>query len=152
MMSCFQLIDRLKHQNILTPVILMSAKIETDIAMQAINYGVTGFIKRPFQAMELIEKVQTAIDLDRKRSRQTEVAITFHQSRKSLTEREKEILDLLLRNYSSTKVGEILGLSHRTIENHRANIFQKLDLSGTPELIRLATIEETVFALLDLKN
>lgn len=69
-----------------------------------------------------------------------------------LSIREQAVLKLILDDLSAMKIGNILGISHRTVENHRKNIFVKFGVSKISELIRQATIYETVgnVGLIDL--
>lgn len=55
-----------------------------------------------------------------------------------LTEREREILQLVVEGYSSRKIGKILFISLKTVENHRANIMRKLDIHNMVDLIKYA--------------
>jgi DNA-binding CsgD family transcriptional regulator len=68
----------------------------------------------------------------------TKEAIITDEKYASLTPREEQVLRLLAEGHSAREVGEKLFISPKTVENHRANIMDKLDLHSTLDLIRYA--------------
>jgi len=143
-MSGLELMRQLRKQNAISPCIFSSPKTEHELIIKAMEAGSFGFIKRPFQAMDLIELVQKALTYDEKNNRYARIALTYKNNLETLTARENQVLGLILHDYSAMKISKELGYSHRTVENHRNKVLKKLGVPKTSELIRIATIYETV--------
>jgi DNA-binding CsgD family transcriptional regulator len=59
-------------------------------------------------------------------------------ARPSLSEREREVLKLVAEGYASREIASVLGISPKTVEKHRANLLEKLDIRTTAGLVRYA--------------
>lgn len=94
--------------------------------------------------MELFELIQSTFDFDRTTFKFTKIALDFKQFQNNLTRREREILPLITQGMSAIEIARIIGLSHRTIENHRNKILSKFNVSRVSELNRQAAIYETL--------
>ena len=143
-MSGLELMLQLRKQGMISPCIFSSPKDEHEMVIKAMHAGSFGFIKRPFQALELIELIQKALNYDEQKNRYARIGLTYKNNLESLTAREKQVLELILHDYSAIKISKELRYSHRTVENHRIKVLKKMGVSKTPELIRIATIYETV--------
>lgn len=122
---------------------------EDDILLrEAIRAGAAGYItKRAFES-ELINAIQAAwrgdlyIHPAMTRALLQDKAPPPHTSSKvpisSLTPRETEVLRLIVQGYTNRQTAEILSISVRTVESHRANLMDKLDLHSRVELVRYA--------------
>ncbi|MBF0266372.1 MAG: response regulator [Gammaproteobacteria bacterium] len=143
-MNGIELMMRLRKQGVHSPCIFASPKIDAELVVKAMNSGGYSFIKKPFDHMELIELVQSALEYDEKSSKYAQASLNYIRSRDKLTLREKDILDLLLKDLSAMKIATLLNISHRTVENHRNKIFIKFGINKTTELIRLFTIYDTL--------
>lgn len=143
-MSGMDLMLTLRRQGVLSPCIFTSPQIDHELIIKAMHTGSFGFIKRPFQQNDFIEFIQKSLAYDKKVNKYARIGVTYKINFDNLSIREKEILAFILDDLSAMKIGEKLNISHRTVENHRNNIFIKFDISKTSELIRMATIYETV--------
>lgn len=143
-MSGLELMSKMRQSGVVSPCIFTSTKSEPELVVKAMHAGGFGFIKKPFQYMDLVELVQKALEYDKKANRYVRIAIIYERNVNKLSIREKQVLDLLLDDLSAMKIGQKLAISHRTVENHRNNIFNKLEISKTSELMRMSSIHETV--------
>ncbi len=134
-----QLMDVLRRSDCFQPCIFISSRIDPELIVTAMNRGAYGFLKRPFDAMELIDMVQRALNQDQALSPYITEALNYRSKRSKLSNREREILALLELGQSARQVGATLNLSYRTVENHRARIFQKLETKNGSQLIQRAT-------------
>jgi two-component system response regulator DctR len=138
-MNGLQLMDRLRRMDCLHPVIFAAARTDPDLIVTAMNRGAFGFLKRPFNSMEIVDMVQRALILDRALLPYVRSALDYRKRRHSLSKREQTILGLLELGKSAREVGGELNLSVRTVENHRARIFQKLNIRQAAQLIERVT-------------
>ncbi len=151
-MSGMELMLTLRKQGTLHPCIFTSPKIEPELIVKTMNSGGFGFIKKPFDSMDFIELIQKALEYDKKINRYTQAGFNFEKYFNTLSVREKAVLELILKDFSAMKIGKVLTISHRTVENHRNKIFDKFGVKKISELIRMATIYEAVkdIGLIDL--
>jgi len=143
-MSGLELMLKLRQQGVINPCIFTSTKAEPELVVKAMHSGGFGFIKKPFQYMDLVDLVQKALEHDKKANRYVRIGLIYERNLRKLSTREKQVLDLLLDDLSAMKIGQKLTISHRTVENHRNNIFNKLEISKTSELVRMSSIHEAV--------
>ncbi len=138
-MPGLQLMEKLRRRDCFHPVIFTSARSDPELITNVMNRGAFGFIKRPFRSMEVIDMVQRALMQDQALSSYINAALDYRQRRYALSRRELTILGLLELGKSAREVGGELNLSVRTVENHRARIFQKLQISQGAQMIQRAT-------------
>ena len=79
--------------------------------------------------------MREAVESHRQVRRQADARSALERRRDSLTPREREILTLVLEGRSSKQVGRSLGISHRTVEAHRASVMRKLEVGSLTELL-----------------
>lgn len=143
-MSGIQLIDELRKRNCHGPVIFMSSKADPVMIAKGMNSGGFGFIKRPFHQIDLLEMVQRALARDFSQYRYRKTGTEFQRKISRLTTREQTILDLLIHDLTAKQIGVKLEISHRTVENHRVKILEKMEIGSTIQLVRQATVAEIV--------
>jgi DNA-binding NarL/FixJ family response regulator len=129
-------------------VVVLSMHVEEAYIRKAIELGVSGYMPKDISKYELVEAIQSVSKGEMyfsstvskvmmnnmvKKVRKNEQAA---QATARLTQREKEIVKLLLDGLSSPEIAEKLFISHRTVENHRANIMGKLKVRNTIELVK----------------
>ena len=108
------------------------------MAVDAMKAGASDIIEKPLAAADLLASIKRAWQ----HSQTLTEAATWRESAKthlsSLTDREREILRLVLAGHSSKKIAGDLGLHQRTVETHRASILRKTESNSLPALARLA--------------
>ncbi|MEW8043004.1 MAG: response regulator [gamma proteobacterium symbiont of Phacoides pectinatus] len=134
-----ELMERLRRNDCFQPCVFMSARLEPELVMLAMNRGAFGFVKRPFQTTLLADMMQRAINHAHAVMPHISQALEYRSGLATLSRREHQVLELLERGQSARGAAHLLGLSPRTVENHRARIFAKLNLSGLGQLIERAT-------------
>lgn len=138
-MNGLQLMDRLRRSDCFHPVIFAAARSDPELIVTAMNRGAFGFLKRPFNSMDLVDMVQRALIMDRSLLPYIRTALDYRKRRQTLSRRELTIIGLLERGKSAREVADELNLSVRTVENHRARIFQKLNIRQGAQLIERVT-------------
>ena len=119
-----------KHK-IRIPVIIMTANGEVANAVHSMHLGAFDYVEKPFDNHMMINRIREALKLDRQHH---EIQRIYDR----LTPREKEVAVSLMDGKSNKKTAKELGISVRTVEVHRANILDKLEVKSITELLRLA--------------
>lgn len=134
------LIARLGEEGHGFPKIMITGYGDVRTATQAMKMGAADFVEKPYQPTELLELIEVAIAKARDEARSGEEVREARRMLRLLTERESEVVDAIVAGHSSKQIAEALSLSQRTVEAHRANILQKLGISNTASLVRLAVL------------
>jgi two-component system response regulator DctR len=136
-MSGTALQDELLARGAHLPIIFITGHGNIPTAVEAVKKGAYDFIEKPFDDYQLVTQVMNALERsDEMRSGVTPVAPNREQLAQ-LSEREQEVLKLVLAGKPSRQVAEELHISARTVEFHRARIMQKLGVRSAAELFRL---------------
>ena len=115
------------------PVIFITGHGEIAMAVDAIKRGAFDFFEKPFDDNRLFERIQAALAHSRKEG---DMAVVYRRLDK-LTIREREILNLILVGKMNKVIADKLGISMRTVEVHRANILEKMEVKSAIELAGL---------------
>src|SRR4029079_9792348 len=136
-MSGIELIERLKREGHELPAIVITGNGAVPMAVRAMKAGAVDFIEKPVAHKELLACVERALDRtpDAPRSASRETAMMRVAS---LTRRQRQILELVLTGHPSKNIAADLGISQRTVDNHRAAIMRKTCSKSLPPLIRTA--------------
>ena len=137
-MSGVDLIERLEAHGHELPAIVITGNGAVPMAVQAMKAGAVDFIEKPVGHEDLLASVKRALD----QMRDTAKASTWREAAAkrvaSLTARQRQILDLVLAGHPSKNIAADLGISQRTVDNHRAAIMRKTGSKSLPALIRTA--------------
>ncbi len=138
--SGLQLLQKLAAGRIALPSIMVTGLGDIDMAVQAMKAGAADFMEKPVKEAELLACVRRV--LDEKQGDQAVAARQREAARQigDLTERQREIMDRVLAGQPSKNIAADLGISQRTVENHRAAVMQKTGAKSIPELARLAML------------
>jgi len=112
------------------PIIFITGHGEIAMAVDAIKRGAFDFFEKPFDDNILFDRIQEAMVHSRKEG---DLAVIYKRLDK-LTSREREILSLILIGKMNKVIADKLGISMRTVEVHRANILDKMEVKSAIEL------------------
>jgi two-component system response regulator FixJ len=116
------------------PVIMMTGHGDVAMAVQAMKEGAIEFLEKPFEKAALIGALENAF------SKALPVSVehaTFEQRlKKSLTDREREVFDLLVEGHQNKMIAHKLGISARTVEVHRSRVMDKLGAKNLADLVK----------------
>jgi two-component system response regulator FixJ len=137
-MDGLELQDELLKRKSTMPVIIMTGHGDVPLAVRAMKAGAVDFLEKPFNRAKLLESIEKALQrLDA--SAETEADIGAAKKRiAELTEREREVFDLLVAGHQNKVIGHKLGISPRTVQVHRGRVMQKLNVASVQDLVRLA--------------
>jgi FixJ family two-component response regulator len=123
--------EELLKRNVRLPVIFLSGKGTIPVTVRAIKTGALDFLTKPVDRKVLLDCVQKALE-------QGEAFQSIALRLAALTEREREVMKLAVAGHSNKEIGQLLGISYRTVEIHRTHVMQKTGASNLLELARIA--------------
>lgn len=129
-MSGLELQQELKRRGFTAPIIFLSGHGDIDMAVHTMHFGAFDFIPKPIKPERLVNAVSRAIEADHKNRFGLPPKEEIESRISQLTTRERQILKLSLSGLSNGEVGERLGLSEKTIENHKSSVFKRLSVSS----------------------
>ncbi|WP_323750209.1 response regulator transcription factor [Marinobacter sp.] len=129
---------KLPEYNIELPVIMISAHGNVDMAVTALTQGATTFIEKPFDDQVLIDHVHNALEKDQTRFAQRRSQSRIRERYDSLTRRERQVLELIVKGLSNQEAADELGINRKTVEGHRANMTAKMKVDSFAELVQVA--------------
>jgi FixJ family two-component response regulator len=138
--SGLDVLKELQAEDYPAPIFMISGQGDIPMAVDAIRNGALDFIEKPFRGSELVVRLEEAIGaFARRRSRGSvsKVASLNFPGCEPLTRREREVLGQFASGSTNKEAGRQLGISPRTIEDHRAHIMKKLGARNSTDLIRL---------------
>jgi FixJ family two-component response regulator len=138
-MNGIQLAGHLAAQNDRLPLILTGAKAPVRAVVRAMQLGAVTFLEKPYPADELCATLPAALEIDRKRRAQSSYISAAKQRLGRLSPQEQQVLDFMLAGSPNKVIAKRLGVSLRTVEYRRHDIFVKTETESLPELVRLVT-------------
>lgn len=137
-MSGLEVLARMKKRELLLPTIVMTAFGSVQSAVQAMKSGALDFIEKPIhnnqELIRLIRKILATgsdVQMEQQELRETKERLDL------LTEREQEVLDLVVSGFSTKEIARELGLGIATVNSHRVHILEKFEVSSVQPLVRM---------------
>lgn len=135
--SGLELFDRLAALGSRLPCIVLTGHGDVPMAVEALKKGVTDFVEKPFDGNTLVDKVLAAIAKDAEAAAEAALRKSISDRLEMLSEREQEVMRLLLAGKLNKVIADELGIAMRTVEVHRARIFEKMSVKSAVELSSL---------------
>lgn len=126
--------ERLKAMGCPWPVLFLTGHGDVGTAVAAVKNGAWDFLEKPFQDNVLVDRVEQAMAAASAVGDADQEAQRLRQALASLSPREREVLDELVRGHYNKNIADHLGITPRTVEFHRANIFEKMGVVSAIEL------------------
>ena len=124
------------------PTVFLTAHWSVESVVRAMRAGADGFLTKPYEPAALIAEVREALERSRTRLEENKTSAVIRARAAALTEREREVVRLVLGGLLNKEVADRLGLALVTVKLHRGNAMRKLGISTAAELARLAPITE----------
>jgi two-component system CheB/CheR fusion protein len=137
-MSGLELLQRLKGERHRLPAIMITGHGDVAMAVEAMKAGAADFIEKPVGYKELLASVERALEQAGDSAKASAWKETATHSIAGLTARQRQVMDLVLAGHPSKNIAADLGVSQRTVENHRAAVMKKTGSRSIPALIRMA--------------
>ncbi len=136
-MDGLALLERLNEHHVWLPTVILTGHGDIPMAVRAMKLGAVDFVQKPANHQQLLERVQDALRRDGEFREQIGDPATVAERLASLTPREREVLDGLVRGQSNKVIAFNLDVGIRTVETHRARIMEKMQASSVADLVRM---------------
>ncbi len=138
-MSGLELYDLLRERGNRMPVLFLTGHGDVPMAVGALKKGAFDFVEKPFNDNELANRLIEALAADRQGRDDAASSDSLNERLARLTARERQIMELVLAGKFNKVIADELQISMRTVEVHRANLFEKMRVKTAVELSQLMT-------------
>jgi FixJ family two-component response regulator len=136
-MSGLQLQQVLRERAVTLPTIVLTGHADVPMAVSAMSAGAAGFIEKPFNPQELLDRIQDCLAADaRQAAFQAQVQDATARLER-LSEREREVLQEVVQGRPSKLIASALGISEKTVDVHRSNVMRKTGTRSIAELVQM---------------
>ena len=108
------------------------------MSVRAMKAGAVEFLTKPFHEQELLDAIHAAIERDKERRRGAMLAAELRERYTTLTERERQIMTLVVIGRANKQIAAELNVSEMTVKVHRGQVMRKMQAGSLPELVRMA--------------
>ncbi len=138
-MSGLALFERLAERGLLQamPVIFLTGHADVPTAVDAVKRGAFDFCEKPFSDNALVDRIEQALAASQQALDARQAQGLLAQRIEELTEREREVMNRVVEGLPNKLIAEQLAISVRTVEVHRARVFDKMEVKSAVELANL---------------
>ena len=123
------------------PIIFITGHGDVPMAVEAMQKGAVDFIQKPFRDQDLLDRVREALLTDRERRKEQAKHAEVEKRLARLTNREREVFDLVVTGKPNKVIAYELGVSQRTVEIHRARVMEKMQAKSLADLVKMHMTE-----------
>jgi two-component system response regulator DctR len=138
-MSGLALFERLAERGLtaVLPVIFLTGHADVPTAVAAVKRGAFDFVEKPFSDNALVDRLEQALGASAAAIARRDRAVAVDRALADLTEREREVMQLVVEGRPNKLIADALDISVRTVEVHRARVFDKMGVKSAVELANL---------------
>ncbi len=136
-MSGLDMFDRLGTLQCKMPIIVLTGHGDVSMAVDALKNGVRDFVEKPFNTNNLVDKIIAAMEHDEQAALREKDILVFKNKILELSQRERDVMDLVLDGKLNKVIANMLDISMRTVEVHRSKIFSRMGVRSAVELVNL---------------
>ena len=141
-MSGIEVLMKLRARENSIPVVIITAYGTVRKTVDALKQGAVNVFEKPLDDQEFLDCIQKCIETDAASWQAQKSLSMVRQQVETLTARERQVFDLIVAGETNKKVARDLGISSRTVENHRASILSKMDATSVADLVaKIAAIK-----------
>ncbi|VVD82233.1 LuxR family transcriptional regulator [Pandoraea horticolens] len=137
-MSGLELQEKLVENRFNIPIIFVTGHGDVPMAVDTMKKGAMDFIEKPFDEAELRAQVERMLSKARQDASSQREQQAAEDLLSKLTSREHQVLERIIAGRLNKQIADDLGISIKTVEAHRANIMEKLNVNTVADLLRLA--------------
>lgn len=134
-MSGIELFELLRSRGWPLPVIFITGHGDVPMAVEALKRGAQDFIEKPFGERDVLRVIEVALERERAERDHRRHCAEVERRMADLTQREHEVLRLILAGKLNKQVADQLGISIKTVEVHRARVMEKMAAGSLAELV-----------------
>lgn len=136
-MSGLEVQQRLNKEGSMLPVIFITGHGDVPMAVQAMKEGAFDFIQKPFREQDLVDRINHALQQDADNRKSVLEKADLQRRFDSLTQREHQVLGMVVDGRANKVIAIDLDLSERTVEIHRANVMEKMGARSVAHLVKM---------------
>jgi len=137
-MSGIALQERLNAMGSRIPIVFISGHGDIAMAVKAVKDGAVDFVQKPYREQQLLDAIDDALRRDASQRESIDNLPEDLANRiAGLSAREREVMTLALKGLPSKMIAKELGISHRTVDQHRSHLLEKLSIRSITELLRM---------------
>ena len=135
-MNGLELFEELGRRRCTLPVVFITGHGDVPMAVSALKKGAVDFIEKPFSEADTLRLIEQCLTLERdNRDKRLQEADTVRRL-DHLTQREREVLELIIIGKLNKQIADVLGISIKTVEVHRARVMEKMGVNSLAELVQ----------------
>jgi two-component system response regulator FixJ len=138
-LSGLELMHCLNARSVVTPIILITAHGDVEMAVSAIKCGAFDFIEKPFEPIRLLVSIRNALEAGVHKAIDVAQVAKLQSRLNMLSERQRQVMELAVFGLSNKEIGSRLNISAKTVEYHRAWVMERMGVKNFAELVRIAT-------------
>ncbi len=135
-MSGLELHEKLDALGSQLPIIFVTGHGDVPMAVSALQRGACDFIEKPFTNEDLLSRIRRALELDSQISARRQRDSVIEHRLRLLTQREREVMQLVVAGKLNKQVADELNISMKTVEAHRARVMEKMGVRTLAELVK----------------
>jgi FixJ family two-component response regulator len=139
-MTGMELFEWLRVRHIDIPVIILSGHADIPAVVNGMKLGAADFLEKPVNDRALIEKVRELVESETARCNERAQIQALRDNFATLTERQTQLMEMLAQGMSSKQIAIALGISIKTVENHRSRLLAKTGAINVASLVRMKMI------------
>jgi two-component system response regulator FixJ len=141
-MTGMNLIEWLRTRHVEMPVIVLSGHGDIPAVVESMKLGAVEFIEKPANDLMLINRVRELLQAEMARCNELARTQEIREKFATLTDRENEVVELLATGLSSKQIAARVGISFKTVENHRSHILAKTRAGNVASLVRMKMLAD----------
>ena len=145
--SGLDLLQMMHERGITLPTIFVTGHGDVTTAVRAMKAGAFDYIEKPFGHQELLDRVNQAIAQDARQRGHIRLVRDWSHRLSTLSDRERQVMDMVVAGRMSKEIATELGVSLKTIERHRSRIMEKVQVGSVAELVRVVMSTESELAM-----
>jgi FixJ family two-component response regulator len=130
--------EKLKESGFRLPIVFMTAHGDVPMVRKVMKAGAVEFLAKPFQKEELFHAVEQAFALDRARRKADDLSNAIQSRAETLTERERQVMELVTTGLTNKEIADKLHLSVVTIKLHRSQVMRKMEAGSLADLVKMS--------------
>lgn len=134
-MSGLELQEKLNALGSRLPIIFITGHGDVPMAVAALQRGACDFIEKPFHNADLLSRIERALELDNEIAARRQRNDAIAHRLKQLTQREREVMQLVVTGKLNKQIADELEISMKTVEAHRARVMEKMGVRTLADLV-----------------